>query len=290
MNIVDIVRNDSDLLPSTKETYRTILARYRAIYGDVITIGNVQSWLDSQSCSARTKRLYLAALRLADQRVSLLQSKRPELAGSKFRVGKVRGKRPVPRALSLAESRALLATCEGKDGYSLRDRALIGLGLTRGMRHGALFRLQRPDIDRRGNTARIYLKGGGEHLVPLSEESWEYLEPWLKWKPPVAWQAAPDPAGPLFVEFRTNGRLAYRSIAAMVARRGLQAGLGRLEVHELRHTFITRARLLGWTTLEIAAVTGHVADLEGGSAIIDRVYTDLERASQEWGRGSDRLT
>jgi integrase len=291
MDLVALVTTDPNLLGSTKQTYRSILLRYQASQGDIVSRPRVQTWLDTLGCAAKTKRLYLAALKHVDHRRSLLLDQQPTLTG-KFLLGRSKGKRRQPRALASGEVQALLETCHGRSGLDVRDRALLGLGLTTGMRHGALFRLDRGDIEkqRRRRTARIYLKGGSEHVVPLSDEAWSYLQPWLKWAPAVAWQGGPSPAGPLFVELRGYGRLAYRSIAAVVARRGVQAGLGALEVHELRHTMITQARLAGWAPWEIAAVTGHVVDLEGGSKTLDRVYTDLELAGREWARDRERLT
>jgi integrase len=290
MNIIQASKSDPNLLESTKQTYRSILERYHAVYGDHISVASVQAWLDSLNCGASTKRLYVAALKHADQRLVLTHHRAPAIRDQTFSVGRARGRRPQPRALGLSEIQALLGTCQGRDPLEVRDRAILGLFLTTGMRHGALCKLNRPDVDLRRKMVRIYLKGGSEHLAPLSQEASGYLKPWLGWKPQVTWQVAPDPVGPLFVELQSYRRLAYRSVAAVVARRASQAGIGHLEVHELRHTMITRARLAGWSALEIAAVTGHVTDLEGESRTIDRVYTDLERAGQEWGRGDDRLT
>jgi integrase len=285
MNLLELLDQDPNLREATKQTYRSALKRYRASYGDRISKASVQLWLNSLGCGSRTKSAYLAALKYADRQLAIFGRHKIQLAGEpKISLGSNPGNERPPRALSKQEIRDLLDSCSGKSGYDKRDRALLGLGLTMGMRHGALWRLNRDDLFKTGKRwqARIQLKGGGEHLAPISAEALELVQPWLRWQGAVE--------GPLFQELSGGNRLGYRSIGAVVFRRGLQASIFDLKVHDLRHTMVTQARLAGWTTLEIAAVTGHVTDLEGSSRVIDRVYTDLGLASREWARGSDRLT
>ena len=187
--------------------------------------------------------------------------------------------RAPPVALSRADIHRLLQACRGTAPADLRDRALVILGVTTGLRRDGLAGIAFGDFKlARGfdyQTAEVTLKGGRRFAVPLLDGALAAILPWRKW---LASQeitsgrffrsvSLPTIQGP-----RTIGKaISNDGVYKCLSRRARAANVTGYHPHAMRHAFVTFCRSAGVPLHEIAAITGHQIE---GSGVIDRVYSD----------------
>lgn len=133
--------------------------------------------------------------------------------------------------LSEDQLRALLKACGGKDFDDRRDAAIIRLLLDTGMRRGELVGLRVEDVDLAGGLAVVMGKGRHERGCPFGDRTALAIDRYLRVR------RAHPAAGLPWMWLARRGRLGESGVGQMLARRGSQAGLGRLHPHQLRHTF-----------------------------------------------------
>jgi integrase/recombinase XerC len=142
--------------------------------------------------------------------------------------------RRLPKALS-ADETARLVSIDAGDERARRDRALLELFYSSGLRLSELVNLNIADLDLGSCEARVTGKGAKERLVPVGRHAAEALQQWLAVR--AGWAAAGESA--LFVTERGR-RLSARAVQARVRHWTLAQGLGRhVHPHMLRHSFAT---------------------------------------------------
>jgi site-specific recombinase XerD len=194
--------------------------------------------------SVRTRSKYLAVIR-SFLKYFAVETDVPVLARDRVTLPKVGDH--LPKAVPTPEDvRLLLATCDLTTPLGLRDRAILGLLFSSGLRIAELCALNRDQLrsERLGSEELLEVsvigKGNHSRIVFVNAEAQGYLQAYL------ARRVDPDPA--LFVHTRPGkhlepdsrriGRLTARAIQQMVRRRSLQAGVPeRLTPHSLRHGF-----------------------------------------------------
>mgnify|MGYP001580893317 CR=1 FL=1 len=169
--------------------------------------------------------------------------------------------RPI-RVLDLAQARRLRKACDGSQPSDLNDAALITCGLRLGLRRESLRLATIEATDLRTRTMIVPIKGGRILTVPLDDECVNAIQRWLTWL-----RRHDAASGSLFRSFyqpglteqrhRVGGIMSRSGIARTVAKRAELAGLGKLNPHALRHTYVTLARQAGVSDDEIAKRTGH---------------------------------
>jgi integrase/recombinase XerC len=164
--------------------------------------------------------------------------------------------RRLPRTLPQAELGAALDRITGDDAAALRDRALLELAYSSGLRLSELVGLNRGDLDRRAALVRVRGKGRRERIVPVGDAALESLDRHL------AATGRPAPARgdePVFVG-RAGARLSGRTVQRVVARRlgQIAAGLG-VTPHALRHSFATHLLDRGADLRAIQELLGHAS-------------------------------
>lgn len=137
---------------------------------------------------------------------------------------------PVP-VLSEDELRALLKACEGKHFDDRRDSAMIRLLVDTGMRRGELVGLSVDDLDVQSGLAMVLGKGRRERACPFGDRTALALDRYLRARRAHTFSALP------WLWLGPKGRFGESGVGQMLARRGVQAGLGRIHPHQLRHTF-----------------------------------------------------
>jgi integrase len=271
-----VIVNSVRLSRVTKEAYLRTVKRFVAFAGPEPsnwTPKAVTSFLASLKVSPRSYAAYVAHLQYASKRFSYesglpdfaLQLEKPEYHVDKQAI----------RSLTVEEVEKVLNAFPTKRIIDVRNKAILGVALTSGLRRQGLTGLDLSDVDLKRRRLSVTLKGGGRFDVPLRTETLWYLKPWLALLKKERIQE-----GPLFRAAKTHlseDRFAYDSYQTLCEELRTRTGIDWVHMHTFRHTFITRARELGWSTPEIAAVTGHVSDLspDGGRSVIDTVYTDL---------------
>jgi site-specific recombinase XerD len=139
---------------------------------------------------------------------------------------------PVP-VLSAADVSRLLATCKGRGFEDRRDAAVIWLFYDTGMRRAELANLTVDDLDFAHDVARVTGKGDLVRVCPFGAKTSQALDRYLRSR--ARHRHADRPA--LWLGIRGRGAMTDSGIAQMVRRRGIEAGVGPIHPHQLRHTF-----------------------------------------------------
>ena len=135
----------------------------------------------------------------------------------------------------------------------LRDRAILEVLYSAGLRVGELTGLRWRDIDEELGMVMVRAgKGNKDRLVPLGEPALDALRAWR-----AAMPVASSPDHPVITNLR-GGRLTPRSVQKLVARRLLLAGLDTpITPHGLRHCFATHMLNAGADLRSIQEMLGH---------------------------------
>jgi len=205
-------------------------------------LGRGRKRLSAQSISRR-----LAAIRSC-LRFSLGPAAVPEAALS------TRRPRRLPDAPKPEEVEALLELVDGDSPLALRNRALLELLYSAGLRSAEAVGLDLGDVDFDRETVHVLGKGGKERVVPLGEEAAHRLARYLRDGRPLLARGAEDA---VFLSVRG------RRLDTSTVRRLLR------HPHRLRHAFATHLleggadlrviqELLGHSSLSTTQVYSHV--------------------------------
>jgi site-specific recombinase XerD len=190
-----------------------------------------------------------------------------------------RGARRLPVVLKQRQVEALLARPETADPVGLRDRAILELLYSTGMRVGELCGLELDDVDLRSDLARVHGKGGKERQLPIGEPARlalrDYLEhgraamaPGARMRRSARHSDAPASTArrggapvDLALFFNRRSRpMTPRDVRGMIQR--YRAGLGvpsETSPHTLRHTYATHLLEGGADLRSVQELLGHVA-------------------------------
>jgi integrase/recombinase XerC len=174
----------------------------------------------------------------------------------------------LPRTLPRIDlNDALDRLAEADDPQAARDRALLEMTYTAGLRLSELVGLDFGDLDRVGSLLRVRGKGRRERIAPVGARALAALDGYLAHER----RTAGTPGEPLF-RGRT-GRLSGRTVQRAVRRRlaGVAAGLG-VTPHALRHSFASHLLDAGADLRAIQELLGH------RSLASTQVYTHVTRA------------
>lgn len=167
-----------------------------------------------------------------------------------------RKERRLPRFLSEEEISRLL---EVPNTYAeaLRDRAVLELLYSSGLRRSELSRLNVPDLDALGGFVRVFGKGSRERMCPVGRRALQSLRRyrgWLEGRPP---KADAGHARPLFLNAR-GGRLSPEGVSLIVKRQAKRARLLKpVTPHALRHSFATHLVDRGADLRAVQEMLGH---------------------------------
>ena len=175
----------------------------------------------------------------------------------------------LPRTLP-AEALNRALDCIAGDPAALRDRALLELAYSCGLRLSELVGVNRGDLDRGAQLVRVRGKGRRERLVPVGDAALAALDRYLD----ATREARPAVARgdePVFLGSR--GRLSSRTVQRVVRRRlgDVANGLG-VSPHALRHSFASHLLDRGADLRAIQELLGH------HSLATTQVYTHVSRA------------
>ncbi|HVM61609.1 MAG TPA: site-specific tyrosine recombinase/integron integrase [Verrucomicrobiae bacterium] len=162
--------------------------------------------------------------------------------------------RKLPKFLTIQQVEALLETPlkgKAKDGFAAwRDRAILEVLYSAGLRIHELVQLNDEDVDVLGEVARVRGKGKKERLAALGGPAIEALQKYLELRGRAA-------RGPLFVN-KFGERLTARSVQRMLKKYLIVAGLDpSLTPHKLRHSFATHMLDAGADLRNVQELLGH---------------------------------
>ncbi len=165
-----------------------------------------------------------------------------------------------------ADRMARLLEIPGEGPIVDRDRAIMELLYSSGLRLAELTDLNIGDIDARDATVQVTGKGNKDRIVPVGRKALEALARWYKTRPEIA---APDEPA-LFVSNRGQ-RLSQRSVQARVTHWAKRQGIdSKVYPHLFRHSFATHL-------MESSHDLRGVQELLGHSNIsTTQIYTHLD--------------
>ncbi len=241
---------------SILESYQRFLFHYRKADGRPLGVTTQRARLGAlQSLFAWLCKRHLLEANPASE----LELPRPE-------------KRLPADALSIAETEQLLAAPDVADPLGLRDRAILELFYSTGIRRAELPRLELADLRRDRRLLRIRQgKGKKDRVVPVGARAMRWLEKYISDVRPKLLLRTDQPA--LFLSGYGepfSADVLGRSVVEYFARAGLG---GRGGAHLLRHTCATHLleggadiryiqQLLGHAKLETTAIYAEVSILQ----------------------------
>jgi integrase/recombinase XerC len=164
-------------------------------------------------------------------------------------------RRPIPQVLSVDEVMALLQTPDTRTVLGLRNRAVLELLYSSGLRVSELVGLNLLDIHWETSIVRVWGKGGRERIVPIGGPALGALGAYCERRRELL-QAGGEVEA-LFLNHR-GGRLTSRSVARMLDRYIQRCSRRRgISPHSLRHTFATHLLDGGADLRAIQEMLGH---------------------------------
>lgn len=184
----------------------------------------------------------------------------------------------LPTYLRVEEINKLLAAPNLATPIGLRDRAMLEVLYSTGLRVSELLNLRISDIDMRIGCVRCIGKGDKERLVPIGRKAIEAVEQYLaQARPKFARPSSPPPHNQALFLTRIGRRISRCGIWMILHDYGMRLGLrGRLTPHKLRHSFATHLLEGGADLRSVQLMLGH-ADIS-----TTQIYTHVveERLKQ----------
>ena len=217
--------------------------------------------------SKTTQNYHLIALRsflkyLAKRDIDALTSDKVELASVT---------RPQVTFLDTEEVERLLDSMDVSNPVGLRDRAIIELLFSGGLRVSELVSLNREHINLDRREFSIRGKGQKDRLIFISDQAAEWLQRYM--------QSRPDNFKPLFIHYAGSQdalddgaytRLTVRSVQRLVGRYARLAGITKhVTPHTLRHSFATDLLTNGADLRSVQSLLGHA------NVSTTQIYTHL---------------
>lgn len=252
----------------TAENYRLYLERFVEFTDDIMvgkitteTIRKYRLWLNritserSGELSLSTQSYHLIALR----GFLTYLSKRdiPSLSPDKIELPKTARKQVT--FLYADEIERLLDAIDGDGQKELRDRALIELLFSSGLRVSELVNLDRSHINTKRREFMVRGKGSKDRPIFISQRAADYVEDYLA--------SRLDNLPPLFLNYSRNNqaqntgdfrRLTPRSVQRIINKYARLAGITKhVSPHTMRHSFATDLLMNGADLRSVQSMLGH---------------------------------
>jgi integrase/recombinase XerD len=234
---------------------------------------------EAEAVSASSAQYFVVALRAFLRFCFLDGLVEADLAGAALAVT---GRRrfPLPRGISRADARALLAACDRRRRAGRRDYAVLMLLLRLGLRAGEAAALTLEDIDWRTGEITVHGKGRRDERLPLPADVGEAIAGYLSRGRPVTGRRevflrAVAPAGPL-----SRGGISF-----IVRRACRRAGVAEVGAHRLRHTAACEMAAAGAPLTEIGQVLRHQS-LDSTANYARVGVAELRKLARPWPGGA----
>ncbi len=207
----------------------------------------------------------------------------------------------IPVYLTVDEVFSLLEEPKKKDSFFQRDRAIMELIYSTGMRVSEAVAGNMDDLDFTAGMIKIRGKGSKERLVPFGRTAQDALQQWFPLRSNLIADRITRGDMPeresLFLNNRGT-RLTVRSVERLVAGYGRRAGIDvRVTPHALRHSFATHLLEMGMDLRMVQELLGHVSlsttqkythlNMEHLSKVYDRAHPKATGEEKE--KGGDDL-
>ena len=170
----------------------------------------------------------------------------------------------LPGALTREEMVKLIEYNYPQNLKGLRDRAIIEMLYSSGVRVGELISIKIKDLDFKEKTVYILGKGKKERLLPVTTQAIESIENYLMKRP-----AGKDKDSIIFCNLK-GGQLTERGVQYIIDTLARNCGIYRkITPHMLRHSFATHFLENGMNLRYLQALLGH------SNLSTTEIYTNL---------------
>lgn len=255
------LHSERDVSPHTLAAYRSDLAQLL-----VFAVREKGATVSAQDVDHLLIRRYLAGLSKDNKKSSI--GRKLAAIRSFFRFLLRRGtivKNPaelvatpkkeqrLPFHLDIDQATTLMEAPDDGQKYALRDRAILELLYSSGLRVSELTGLNIGELDLGAGMVRVTGKGGKERIVPVGSRALEALQVYL------GQRSDGMTKGAFFLNTR-GGRINRRSVARIVDTHVMRiASFKRISPHTLRHTFATHMLEGGADLRAIQELLGHAS-------------------------------
>ena len=164
----------------------------------------------------------------------------------------------LPTFLDEDQVTRLLGAPDTAEPAGRRDRAILEMLYSTGVRIGELAALSLEDVDLIGEVAQVKGKGKKERLVPLGAQGVQALRDYLEVRTRVAQRRRTNRRA-LFVN-KAGGRLSDRGIRRIFHKYARMVGLpDKVSPHTLRHSFATHMLNRGADLRSVQELLGHAS-------------------------------
>jgi len=258
------VRVEKGLSPNTVSAYRRDLLKFdefgkkKKLTVESVSRDDLVDFLASlyrQKLESRTVARNLVTMRNFF-RFTLVQELRTEDPTLNLESPKIR--RSLPGYLRLEEVEKLLAQPDDKQPAGLRDRAMLEVLYSTGLRVSELVGLRVMDMDRAAGCVRCIGKGDKERIVPIGKKAIALVERYLRdARPKLLGKESKANVTSLFLN-RRGGPLSRVGVWKILSAYGRQAGMRTgLTPHMLRHSFATHLLERGADLRSVQLMLGH---------------------------------
>ena len=160
---------------------------------------------------------------------------------------------------------SLLLEAPNKSPLGLRDRAILEVLYSAGLRVSELVNLDKADVDLMAGTVKVMGKGSRERLAPLGRCACDALS---------AWFAVRGDGSAVYTNYQGN-RLSVRSVQKLVGKYATKVGLDKMTPHHLRHSMATHLLNRGAGIRSVQEMLGH------SSITSTQIYTHVSKTRQK---------
>jgi integrase/recombinase XerC len=163
-----------------------------------------------------------------------------------------KGEKRLPAFLTVDEVFKLVDTPGNDAASGVRDKAILELFYSSGLRVSELVGINVGDLNLSGSVVKVLGKGGKERIVPLGSKAVEAIREYNGRREELS------PKGDFFFVNSRGGRLTVRSVARIVKKYAAISGIPKnVSPHVLRHTFATHLLGGGADLRAIQEMLGH---------------------------------
>jgi len=233
--------------PRTIDSYRTecmrfldwVEARHGVTTADRLRRSQLDAWL-RHLANHRTPRGLPLTIKTVRMRIAVLRTFLKYLAARGYILGSLPDALVAPRepqtlplsVLTHAQVKKLLASVRTGTPLGVRDRAILELLYTSGIRACEILALDVGDVDLHAGTAKVTGKGGKERVVPIGKSALRWIESYIQGVRPFVTIDDPDEQA-LFISYQGT-RFKYSGFRRMVHIHADRLGF---DVNVSPHTF-----------------------------------------------------
>ncbi len=196
----------------------------------------------------------------------------------------------IPVVLSADEMLALLQVKFAEDAAGSRDRAMIELFYSAGIRLSELTGLNLEDVRFQEGLIKVLGKGRKERIVPFGRPALQAIEAYLQKRQELLKEATGGKGEEALFLSTRGKRMNPRGVARVVERVVRESGIGRkISPHALRHTFATHLLDAGADLRSIQEMLGHKSlstTQKYTSVSVSRLMEIYDRAHPRAGGGN----